>query len=172
MHAKSSVVFAFTLISFVLGSVPAPSRTLQGPYRNPALGYSVKVPRGLQGIAGDEAGPERGVKISLPSGGKIVVFGEPNALEWRTPAEGVKEEFASERCPHYSVTISPVRMSSLKAAQGRLVCGMQVVKLILAFRPGGGPIYWLRLDTDSSHEPGDTKLFREVAASFKLTPWR
>lgn len=44
-------------------------------------GYVLRIPKGLEGIAGDRAGPERGVSITLPSGGKILSIGEPNSLE-------------------------------------------------------------------------------------------
>ena len=37
---------------------------------------------GLKAITGGESGPEPGVRISLPSGGSIIVYGEPNALEF------------------------------------------------------------------------------------------
>ena len=47
-------------------SIVAQSRTVQGTYRNLALGYSIEIPRGLRGVMGGQAGPERGIGISLP----------------------------------------------------------------------------------------------------------
>jgi hypothetical protein len=43
----------------------ADARWIEGTYRNPALGYLIRIPRGLKGTAGDEAGPERGVRICI-----------------------------------------------------------------------------------------------------------
>ena len=66
-------------------------RRVEGTYRNPALGYSIEIPRDLKATTGDQAGPERGLRISLPSGGKIVVFGEPNSLvKLLTPFRGLE----------------------------------------------------------------------------------
>src|SRR5438445_13643499 len=76
----------------------AAPRWIEGTYRNPALGYAIKLPHGLKGMTGDQAGPERGLRISLSSGGEIVVFSEPNSLEWKTPEEGVRSVLAYETC--------------------------------------------------------------------------
>jgi len=65
--------------------VSSQTRSIEGTYRNPAEGYSVKIPPGLKGFFGDEDGPQRGVRIPLPSGGEIAVFGEPNSLEYKVP---------------------------------------------------------------------------------------
>ena len=40
------------------------------------------------------------------------------------------------------------------------------------FRPGGGPIHWLRLETKTAHEAEDAILLEEVAASFEITRWQ
>ncbi len=145
-------------------------RWVTGTYRNPALGYSISVPRGLKGITGDQAGPERGVKIALPSGGQISVWGEPNSLEWKTPEEGIRWELG-ESCATGRQVVSPTRIK-LSAAKGSVVCGNRVLKVFLAFRPGGGPIYWLRLDTTMAHKLEDEKTLDHVAASLKLIAWK
>ena len=82
----------------VLTSARPESRWIEGTYRNPALGYSVKIPLGLKAIAGGESGAERGVRILLPSGGEIVVFGEPNSLDWKSPEEGVRMGIPNSDC--------------------------------------------------------------------------
>ena len=51
-------------------------RWVTGEYRNEALGFAVRIPRGLRGLAGDEAGPERGVQISLGSSTLVAVYGD------------------------------------------------------------------------------------------------
>jgi hypothetical protein len=146
-------------------------RSVEGTYRNPALGYSIEVPPDLNAKAGDEAGPVRGITISLPSGGKIVVFGEPNSLEWKTPVEGVQAKLAREKCPSGHQKVSPARVGSLTGANGSLVCGDRVVKLFLAFRTGGGPIYCLRLDTHTASTSNDEKILQNVTASLNIIPW-
>lgn len=141
---------------------------MEGTYRNPAQGYSIKIPRGLKGVTGDQAGPERGVRISLPSSANIVVFGEPNSLEYKSPEEGVRAELKLKDCESAQQEIHPAIIGKVKGARGRLVCGDRVLDLFLAFRPQGEPIYWLRLDTTRAHESEDEAVLQTVAASFKL----
>jgi hypothetical protein len=125
----------------------AEPRWIEGTYRNPALGYEINVPRGLKGLTGDQSGPERGLRISLSSGGQIVVFGEPNSAEWKTPAEGMRFALAETKCSSGQREILPAHVGRLNGSKGSLVCGGRVEKFYLVFRAGGGPIYWLRLET-------------------------
>lgn len=150
----------------------AQSRSIEGTYRNPAEGYSIKIPPGLKGLFGDEEGPQRGVRISLPSGGEIVVFGEPNSLEYKNPDEGIRAELKLKDCEPAQRESQPAPIGKIKGARGRLVCGDRVLTLFLAFRPGGEPIYWLRLDTTRAHESEDQAVLQTIAASFKLISWK
>lgn len=146
--------------------------SIEGRYRNPALGYSITIPPSLKGIVGEEDGPHRGVRIPLPSGGDIVVFGEPNSLEFKSPEDGVRKELTSKVCESAHQEIQPTSVGKLKGARGGLICGDRVLDLFLAFRPRGGPIYWLRLRTTRAHRSEDEATFEAIAASFKLIRWR
>jgi len=148
------------------------TRSIEGTYSNSALGYSIEIPRGLKGITGDQAGPERGVRISLPSGGEIAVFGEPNSAEYKTPEEGVEAELNLKDCGSGQREVKPALVGKLKGAKGSLVCSDSVLKLLLAFRTKGGPIYWLRLETVRFHESEDETILETIAASFKLIHWK
>ena len=174
MHdkVKTSVKIAMALLAACTSVAQANPRWVVGTYRNLAEGYSIKIPRGLKGRAGDEDGPERGPRISLPSGGNIVVFGEPNSLEYKNPTEGVRAELAYEKCASARQEVRQARVGMLNGAKGSLVCGDRVVKVLLAFRTGGGPIYWLRLETVRAHESEDDVILEDVAASFKLIRWQ
>jgi hypothetical protein len=44
--------------------------------------------------------------------------------------------------------------------------------VFLAFRPGGGPIYFLRLETVRAHEIEDEAILESVDASLKLIRWQ
>jgi|HubBroStandDraft_6_1064221.scaffolds.fasta_scaffold147113_2 hypothetical protein len=154
------------------GLVFAQSRSIEGTYRNSALGYSIQIPSGLKGAAGGGDGPERGVRISLPSGSDIVVFGEPNSLEYKSPEDGVRADLELKGCESGQQEIQPSALGKIKAARGRLVCGDRVLNLFLAFRPQGGPIYWLRLETTRAHESEDELALDRVATSFKLIRWK
>jgi hypothetical protein len=168
---EMSIQTAVALLA-VCGSIAsADLRWVEGTYRNPALGYAITVPRGLKGMTGDQAGPERGLRISLPSGGEIVVFGEPNSFEWKTSEEGVRSVLLNEACASRRQEVLPARIGQLTGAKGSLVCGDRVLKLFLVFRSGGGPIYWLRLQTLRAHESDDSAILEKVAASFKLIRW-
>lgn len=122
-------------------------------------------------MAGDESGPERGVSILLPSGGKIVVFGEPNSLEWKNPEQGVSTVLTRADCSSRQPEVREAGLGKLKGAKASLVCGDRVLKALLGFRPRGGPIYWLRLETDCAHELEDNAILENIAASFKLIKW-
>jgi len=148
------------------------SRSVEGTYRNPALGYSIKIPNGMKGVTGDQDGPERGVRISLASGGEIVVFGEPNSLEWKSPEEGVRDLLKSRTCNSGQREIHRARIGKLNGASGSLICGDRVLKTLLAFRSRGGPIYWIQLETSRAHESEDEAILETVAASFKLIRWQ
>jgi hypothetical protein len=147
------------------------SRSIQGAYRNSALGFSVMIPRGLIGIAGDEAGPERGIRIPLPSGGTVVVFGEPNSLEWKNPEAGVRSGILRV-CPTNDQLVKRTKVGKLDGAEARLVCGDQVFRVLLVIRGGGSPIYWLRLDTTVAHQSEDDTILDTVATSFNLIQWK
>jgi len=147
------------------------ARWIKGTYRNHALGYSIKIPRGLRGTAGDQAGPERGVRISLASGGEIAVFGEPNSLEWKSPEEGVRAELTHAACASAQQEVKQARVGKLSGAKANFICGDRVLKVFLAFRAGGSPVYWLRLETVRAHELEDDAILESIAASFRLIRW-
>jgi len=174
MHGKfrTSVKIAMALLIASTSLAQADPRWVVGIYRNSAEGYSIKIPPGLRGRAGEDAGPERGPRISLPSGGNIVVFGEPNSAEYKNPTEGVRAVLAYEKCASGRQEVWQARVGRLVGAKGSFVCGDRVVKLLLAFRTGGGPIYWLRLETVSAHDSEDDVILENVAASFKLIRWQ
>lgn len=146
-------------------------RWIQGTYRNPALGYSVRIPKGLKGFTGDAAGPERGVSIALPSGGNIVVYGEPNSFEWKRPEDGVRTEMPHSSCTTEDQPVNPVRVGKLNGAETSQICGDRVSRAVLAFRNGGSPVYWLCLDTTRTHQAEDEAIFNRVVASFNLIRW-
>jgi hypothetical protein len=147
------------------------ARWIVGTYRNYALGYSIKIPHGLRGAADGQAGPERGVRILLASGGQIVVFGEPNSLEWKSPEEGIRTELTHDACPSGQPEVKQTRVGKLSGAKASRVCGDWVLRLFLAFRARGGPVYWLRLETIRAHELEDDAILESIAASFKLIRW-
>jgi hypothetical protein len=88
--SRMSMTTVLLVLLACIGVARPDARWIEGTYRNHALGYSIKIPRGLRGTAGGPAGPERGLEILLPSGGKAVVFGEPNSLAWKSPKDGVR----------------------------------------------------------------------------------
>ena len=166
------VVMLLLLASSPCRCVPqANPRSVKGTYRNPAEGYALRIPKGLLARAGDQAGPERGVSILLPSGNTIFTSGEPNGAEYKTTEEGVRAELEYDHCQTRELTIASASIGKLKGSKGRLVCGNRVHIKLLAFRSGGGPIYWIDLVTDLEHEPEDAALLQSIAASFKLIRW-
>jgi hypothetical protein len=161
------VVVLVLALALASGQVP---RTVKGQYRLPARGFAIEVPRDATGFLEGDPAIERGIRIALPSGGNIFVYAEMNALEWRTPAEGVRST-ASLHSDCAASSVTSAKVGPLTGAGTRLLCGEDVVRYALAFRPGGGPIYWLRLETKQSQEAAETKEFNRIAASFRVIRW-
>ena len=149
----------------------AQERWVTGQYRNNAVGFAVRIPNGMRGLTGDQSGPERGVKISLPSGASVTVYGEPNSLEYKTAAEGIRESLSSY-CHSGESTVSPARVGRLHGAKGRVVCGERIIEEMVTFRPGGDLIYWLRLETTNAHAVDDEAALETIANGFKVIAWR
>jgi hypothetical protein len=164
---SSALMSGVLLIQLACSGVAfADARWVEGTYRNPAFGYSITIPPGLRGLADDKAGPERGVRISLPSGGVILVYGEPNSLHWKSPKEGLRSERANIACG-YQPEVKQINFV-LNAAKAVQICGDRVLRVILAFRKSGGPVYWLRLETVRAHASEDEEILDSITESFKL----
>jgi len=85
-----------TAVALVLAlGVAQTARTVQGRYQHPGQGFSVLVPERAQGLLEGDPVIERGVRIALPSGSSIFVYGEPNSLEWPSPADGIRRAVAN-----------------------------------------------------------------------------
>lgn len=157
-------------ITFALSlGVRAHERSVTGEYRNYAEGFAVRIPNGMHGVAADQAGPERGITISLHPGASVTVYGEPNSLEYRTPDEGIRNDL--RRCDSGGLAIAATRVGTLRGAKGRLVCGERVTVEMLAFRPGGGPIYCLRLETTRADITTDEHVLETLASTFRVIAW-
>lgn len=160
------IVFAVCCVS-----VAQTAKRVTGDYSNPALGYEVTVPDGLIGMTGDQAGPERGFTVSLPSGGTIAVFAEPNSLEWKGPIDGMRHSLGLEKCHSDRRPATAFgRMGRLTATKGTLACDDRVLEMLLAFRTGGGPIYWITLRTTTKKIVEDEAAFNKLAGTFRLIP--
>jgi hypothetical protein len=152
-------------------SVAQTARRVTGDYSNRALGYEVTVPEGLVGTTGDQAGPERGITISLASGGTITVYGEPNSLEWKAPIDGIRHSLGLEKCNSDRRQATAFgRMGRLTATRGTLACDDRVLEMLLAFRSAGRPIYWITLRTTTQERVQDEAAFNKLAGTFRLIP--
>jgi hypothetical protein len=162
-----------TAVALVLTlGVAQTARTVKGRYRHPGQGFSVLVPEKATGLLEGDPHTERGIRIALPSGSSIFAYGEPNSLEWPSPADGIRQRVADyPKCSADGIQ-TPAKLGKLAGAGARLSCGDQIIRLRLAFRPGGGPIYWVRLETASNHEAEDATFFEKVASSFQIIRWQ
>jgi hypothetical protein len=151
-------------------AVGAQERSISGEYRNYAEGFSVKIPSGLRGMAGDQAGPERGVRIPLPSGAFVTIYGEPNSAEYKTAEEGVRDSLSGQ-CDS-EIRVAAARVGKVPGAKGTIVCGERVIVAMLAFRPGGGPVYWLKLETTNDQAKADEAKLTTIARGFEIIAWR
>ena len=147
-------------------------------YFNRAEGFSVAIPKKLRGRRGQAAGPERGVAIPISHdcSGVVVVYGEPNSFEWPTPADAIKWQIDSavKDDPHAEVQRYKIRLGKVRAA-GVIVrhrATSEVEEIVVAFRPGGGPIYTAMLATTGTAHKQDHGVFRKVLQGFRLEAWR
>lgn len=158
-----------TLVLILAVGVLQTPRTVKGRYRHPGQGFSVVVPEKATGLLEGDPATERGIRIVLPSGGSIFVYGEANSLEWPRPADGIRWTMTlNSKCS--SKGIQDARVGELSGAGARLACGEASMRLLLAFRPGGGSVYWLRLETETAHEAKNATFLEQVAASFQIIP--
>jgi len=161
-------LLALLLILAVGAQTPV---TVKGRYRHPGQGFSILVPDEASGLLGGDQRTDNGIRIVLPSGGRIFVFGEANSLEFPTPADGIRWAISAEpKCS--GQRIRDARVGKLSGAGASLSCGDKSIRLLLVFRPGGGPIYWLRLETEAAHEAEDAIFLEKVAGSFKIIRWK
>lgn len=160
------------VLILAVGALQAP-RTVKGRYRHPGQGFSVVVPDEATGLLEGHLATERGIRLVLPSGGSIFAYGEANSLEWPTPVDGIRWAIAQEpSCSSHGIRDARVGTSGrLSGAGARLSCEEKSIRLLLVFRPGGGPIYWLRLETETAHEAEDAVFLEKVAASFQIIRW-
>ena len=161
---------ALLLCLFVAVAGASNARRVTGTYRNYAEGFSVEVPKGLEGVAGDADGPERGLRIPLQSGGSISIYGEPNSLEWKSADEGVRWMLTVYKCGSEQKPSSAL-IGSVRGASGPSICKDRFIAVLLAFRPKGGPIYWFILKTSANHRD-DKRVLERVAESFKIIAWK
>jgi hypothetical protein len=152
--------------------------SISNRYTNYAEGFSIAIPRGYQGRRGQAAGPERSVSIPLSHdcAGVVVVYGEPNSLEWSRPAEAIswKIDTVAKGDSQAEVRRYTTRLGNLKAAAVtvRHSATSEVEEFVVAFRPGGGPVYMAMLSTTETRYKQDSYVFRKVLRGFRLTAWR
>lgn len=148
-----------------------------GRYVNYAEGFSVGIRRNLVARIVPVSGPERGVSIVLSRdcAGVIRFDGEPNSLEWTTTAIAASETASYAKDDGGSI------VRKYKIRLGRLPANgvtihyrnsKNVEDLVVAFRPGGGPMYTAHLWTDAAHYRGDRRIFVDALRRFRLAPWR
>lgn len=153
-------------------------RAVSGRYANYAEGFSVAMPTGLKGRIVPVDGPQRGVSVPLSQdcAGVLTVDGEPNSLEWATPADAITDqvELWIKRDPQAKVEKYSTRLGKLKAVGTAIHhrTTNDVEEAVIAFRPGGGPVYTALLRTTKARYRRDRERFQEVLRSFRLEPRR
>jgi hypothetical protein len=83
------------LLMLAVGA-PQTARTVKGRYRHPGQGFSIVVPSEATGLLEGDPAIERGIRLLLPSGGNIFVWGEANSLEWPAPVDGIRWAVAQQ----------------------------------------------------------------------------
>lgn len=147
-------------------------------YVNYAVGFSVTLPKGLFFRRPVQAGPERGAQVPLAPdcAAVVVVFGEPNSIEWRSADAAIAWEVAWERehDPGAVLHVYSSQMGSLMATGLHIEHATMedVEDVVVALRPGGGIAYTARLATSRARYRVDLVRFLAVLRGFRLTEWR
>jgi hypothetical protein len=149
-----------------------------GRYINYAKGFSVAAPPDIQGRRGQSSGPERGVAYPLSQNciRVVVVFGESNSLEWSTPSAAINwtVQASIEKDPQARINRYTTWMGKLNAAGAtiRHKATSDIEEIVIAFRPGGGPVYQARLVFLPTQHDHDFDIFERVLREFRIEPWR
>ena len=125
---------------------------VSGRYVNYAQGFSVGIPRELEGRRIRVSGPERGVTVVLSRDCTCVVRfdGEPNSVEWATTSIAVSELAGYTKDRGGSI------FRRYKTGMGRLPASgvtihyrdsQDIEDVVVAFRVRGGLMYTARLGT-------------------------
>jgi hypothetical protein len=163
----SSVLFTTLLTALTLHPA-AQGRWVHGTYENPALGYEIVIPKGLKGRTGDQSGPERGFRIGLPSGGQISVWAEPNALEFASAAEAMRNMLEHDECPADGFTVLATRVGRIEGAEGALTCGDRHTRILMAIGPHTDLIYCVWLTTAASNTHNDVAVLKRLASTLRM----
>jgi hypothetical protein len=153
-------------------------RIIHKRYVNYAEGFSLAIPYALQGRARQDAGPERGVSIPLSDDctSVVVVYGEANSAEWPKPVDAIKSEIDSvvKDDANAEVRRYRTRLGNLNAAGVtiRNRTANEIRDVVVAFRPGGGPVYTAILSTPERRNKKDRDNFRTVLRGFRIEKWR
>jgi hypothetical protein len=151
--------------------------TVSGRYYNYALGYSIGIPKNLQGRRGQSSGPERGISIPLTANcsSVIAISSDPNSLEWPTPADAIGWEIQNNATdPDKEIVRYGTHLGKLKAA-GLILRNRKTTRvenIVIAFGPDSGLVYIARLVTTQAREKQDSERFKKVLGGFKIEPWR
>jgi hypothetical protein len=149
-----------------------------GRYTNFAEGFSVQVPNAYVGRRGVQSGPERGVSIALASNCEafIVLYGEPNSLEWKSPEEGLQrlvtdatEADASVRSRNHVARLGRLTAAGVTMSQSG---SDQIEETVMAFRPHGSPVYTATLVSSKGRYRQDKATLEQVLSTFRLERWR
>ncbi len=149
-----------------------------GRYTNFSEGFSVQVPSAFVGRRGAQSGPERGVSIALTPNcdAFIVLYGEPNSLEWKAPQEGLERMVAEATEADASVTFRKhtAKLGGLPAAAVTMTQSGtdRIEEAVMAFRPHGGPVYTATLVSSKDRYRQDKATLEQVLSTFRLEPWR
>src|SRR5215510_6879260 len=103
---------------------------VHGRYRCPDQGFSVLIPAATRGVLADDPATDSGLRIVLPSGGSITVFGEANSLEWRDAAAAARWR-ADEETDCSSSAVTTATLGALVGAGISLRCPDRVVRLLV-----------------------------------------
>jgi len=106
----------------------------------------------------------------------MVAYGEPNSLEWATPADAIKWKIdtAKEDDPEAVARRFITRLGKLKAAGVIIIHHTTDEReiVVVAFRPRGGPVYTAMLSTTGRRYSHDRKMFMKALQGFRLEAWR
>jgi len=170
MNFKPRYLPFLLLVAMVAEAQTDSPRLVTERYENSAEGFAVTLPETFVGLTGNQAGPQRGFTILLPSKGTITISGEPNSLEYRSPEEAVRQSlsYVESSCKK-RVRVSATTLGGRPAARGSFACGDRSLTQVSALSPSGAQLYSVRLESFTPSDDEDRRALQQIVGGFVLT---
>jgi len=156
-------------------------RAFHGYYENPNYGFSLNIPKGLVGHDGPAPMPHHGfgIVLSWEPRSYLWVNGEYNSTEWKSSLKATQEHLSLMKGKLGNITSVNIFKASVGGRPAtrlvlRYTCSddttARILHQVMFMRDQTlGIVYEAGIDTPTSREKEDLKVFGEIVGSWKMT---